>query len=98
MDKEIQTSLIDLYAERELPSELEDPLEQAAGSDPALRSEMISMRQTVENLRQTGSEYNEDSHERIIEKLAESGVEISTNDSDKPNLQYSLPIYGAKNL
>ena len=94
MNPDILNKLVDLYAERELPSELEDPLEMKAMSDAGLRHDMASLRTTVDTIRRDRIEYGEETHARILMKLYASGAEVETSSPEPSHFQYALPIYG----
>lgn len=94
MNHDILSRLVDLYAERELPAELEDPLESAASGDPLLRSEMISLRNTVETVRRDYSPYDSATASRILERMRQEGVEIETIHPETSLDQLRLPMGG----
>ena len=87
--------LVDLYAGRELPSELEDQMELAAFSDPELSHDMASLRKTVEVLQSEGApKFTEESYQRILMKLYARGANIETSSPTPTHLQYHLPMQG----
>ncbi len=95
MKNELYNKLIDLYAGRELPQELEDELEMAAFSDPALSHEMSTLRRTVDTLqRDAGPMFTEESHQRILMKLYARGAVLQTQSEAPMHLQYHLPMQG----
>ena len=95
MNSDLYQKLVDLYAGRELPAELEDQMELAAFNDAALSHDMSTLRKTVEMLRdQSGAEFTEESYQRILMKLYARGVEIQTAVPEPAHLQYQLPIQG----
>lgn len=95
MNRELYTKLVDLYAGRELPAELEDEMIVAAGNDPDLASDMLSLRTTVDALQDDpGPEFTEESFQRILMKLYARGVDIQTKAPSPAHLQYQLPIQG----
>ena len=92
---ELYKKLVDLYAGRELPSELEDEMELAAFSDPELSHDMGTLRKTVDLLRaDEPARYTEESYQRILMKLYARGASIETSAPTPPHLQYQLPIQG----
>lgn len=86
--------LVDLYAERELPAELEDPLEMAASGDSDLRRDMATLRRTVDAARRERTDYTEETHQRILMKLYAQGAPIVTSAPEPAHFQYPLPIAG----
>lgn len=97
MNEEILQRLVDLYAERELPAELEDPLEMAAMRDANLRRDMATLRTTVETVRRDPGEvgeFAEDTRQRILMRLHAAGIEAVEVESVAPvdsRFQYALP-------
>lgn len=95
MNSEFYRKLVDLYAGRELPSELEDQMEWAAFTDPALAHEMSTLRKTVDLVHaEPEPEFTEESYQRILMKLYARGVELQTQSPDPMHLQYQLPMQG----
>jgi hypothetical protein len=95
MNSEFYKKLVDLYAGRELPAELEDQMEMAAFNDPALSHDMSTLRKTVDKVHaEPGPEFTEESYQRILMKLYARGVEAQTQAPDPMHLQYQLPIQG----
>jgi len=91
----LYNKLVDLYAGRELPAELEEQMELAAEQDAALKREMSSMRNVVDTLHQMDSpEYTEESYQRILMKLYARGAEIQTQSPEPSHFQYHLPLQG----
>jgi hypothetical protein len=92
---DLYKKLVDLYAGRELPGELEKEMEVAAANDAALEYDMRSMRSTVEEIRSLpGAEFTEESYQRILMRLYARGAEIQPKAPAPPHLQYQLPIQG----
>jgi len=85
--------LVDLYAGRELPSELEDQMEAAAFNDPGLGHEMSTLRKTVDTLHtDRGPDFTEESYQRVLMKLYARGAAIEPKAKTPSHLQYHLPI------
>jgi len=95
MNNELYNKLVDLYAGRELPSELESELEARASQDAKLAHDMLTLRTTVDALQRTMDdvEFTEESYQRILMKVYARGVEMQTQ-SAPAHLQYYLPIQG----
>ena len=95
MNRELYTKLVDLYAGYELPAELEDEMIVAAGNDPALASDMLTLRAAVDALQNDqGPSFTEESFQRILMKLYARGVALHTKAPSPTHLQYQLPIQG----
>lgn len=95
MNSEFYRKLVDLYADHELPSELEDQLEMAAFNDPELSHDMATLRRTVDLLhRAPGADFTEESYHRILMKLYARGAQVETQSPTPSHLQYHLPIQG----
>lgn len=95
MDSDFHRKLVDLYAGRELPSELEAEMELAAASDPDLSVEMGSLRATVDVLKNANdAAFTEESYQRILTKLLVRGAPIAPRSPEPAHLQYQLPIQG----
>ena len=94
--KDFYNKLVDLYAGRELPSELEAEMEARASLDGDLAHEMLTLRATVDALKNTMDdvEYTEESYQRILMKVYARGVEMQQTASTPAHLQYHLPIQG----
>ena len=88
--------LVDLYAGRELPSELEAELEARASQDHALAHDMLTLRATVDALDTTKDdvEFTEESYQRILMKVYARGVDMEPVSPPPAHLQYYLPIQG----
>lgn len=95
MNSEFYQKLVDLYAGRELPAELEDQMELAAFNDPSLAHDMSTLRKTVDMAQSDpGADFTEESYQRILMKLYARGVEIQTSVPEPTHLQYQLPMQG----
>lgn len=95
MDNELYRKLVDLYAERSLPTEVEQDMELAALSDPGLKQEMQELRLTVDTLKEMPApEFTEESYQRILMKLYASGLELQKRSPDPSHLQLQLPLLG----
>lgn len=95
MDHDYLRKLVDLYAGRELPTELETEMEAAALNDADLAVEMASLRSTVEILRTADdAPFTEESYQRIRNKLLLRGAYFDTRSPEPAHLQYQLPIQG----
>ena len=95
MNSELYQKLVDLYAGRELPAELEDQMELAAFNDQGLAHEMSTLRKTVDMVHaEPGPDFTEESYQRILMKLYARGVDIQTSAPEPAHLQYQLPIQG----
>jgi len=94
-NKELYSKLVDLYAGRELPTEMEAELESEALQDAALSQDMRSLRNTVDVLRAAQSpEFTEESYQRVLMKVYARGVEMQTISPTPAFLQYHLHIQG----
>lgn len=95
MNSELYSKLVDLYAGRELPQELEDEMEWAAFGDAKLSHDMSTLRTTVDLLRQQPAPaFTEESRQRILMNLFTRGVEIESPIQEPAHLQLGLPISG----
>ena len=95
MNNELYRKLVDLYAGKDLPAELEDQLSLAAASDPDLSRDMKSLRRTVEALQLLEEpEYTEESYHRILMKLYARGADIEAQAPASSHFQYHLPLQG----
>lgn len=95
MNSDFYRKLVDLYAGRELPAELEDQMEMAAFNDSALSHDMSTLRKTVDLAHAEPSpEFTEESYQRILMKLYARGVEVQTGAPEPVHLQYQLPMQG----
>ncbi|AIE87990.1 hypothetical protein [Fimbriimonas ginsengisoli] len=95
MNQEFYKKLVDLYAGRELPSDLEDQMEFAAFGDSELSHDMTTLRRTVDTLRaDSGPEFSEESYQRVLMKLYARGANIEPKAAAPVHLQYHLPMQG----
>ena len=94
MNTDLYHKLVDLYAGQELPEELESELAIAAQTNPELQVEMLSLRDTVNTLRNSQIEFLEESYQRILMKLYARGASPETRSPDPMHLQYQLPMQG----
>ncbi|MEZ0324964.1 MAG: hypothetical protein ACAH95_03595 [Fimbriimonas sp.] len=95
MNNELYKKLVDLYAGRELPAELEDQLEMAAFNDSELSHDMSTLRKTVDMLQGTPTaEFTEESYQRVLMKLYSRGVEVQTQTQAPAHMQLFLPMQG----
>ena len=95
MNNDFYNKLVDLYAGRELPSELEESMEMAAFSDRELGHEMSTLRKTVDMIhREPAPEFTEESYQRILIRLYASGIDPKPKSPSPTHFQYQLPIQG----
>jgi len=95
LSNDLLKKLVDLYAGRELPSELEKQIEEAAADDDMMRADMASLRSTVDTLQSDpGPEFTEESYQRVLMKLYARGAAIQPKAPAPVHLQYHLPIQG----
>lgn len=95
MNTEFYKKLVDLYAGRELPSELEDKIEMAAYNDAELSHDMSTLRKTVDALHaDAGPLMTEESYQRILMKLYAHGIDPKPKAPTPSHFQYNLPIQG----
>jgi hypothetical protein len=95
VNNELYKKLVDLYAGRELPAELEDQMEMAAFGDSELSHDMATLRRTVDTLQSEPTpEFTEESHQRVLMRLYSRGVEVQTKTQTPVHLQYNLPMQG----
>ena len=95
MNNDLYNKLVDLYAGRELPGELEKEMETAAVEDISLGRQMATLRQTVDTLHSDpGPEFTEESYQRILMKLYARGAAIQPKAPAPIHLQYHLPMQG----
>jgi hypothetical protein len=94
--KDFYNKLVDLYAGRELSSELESEMEARASQDGELAHDMLTLRATVDALHSSMDdvEFTEESYQRVLMKVYAKGVEMQTPASSPAYLQYYLPIQG----
>ncbi len=92
---ETYRKLVDLYAGDELPEELAQELHAAATSDRDLAHDMLTLRHTVEALRDLPQpEFTDESFERILMNLYAAGAAAEPRAPAPTYLQYFLPIAG----
>ena len=91
---ETYKKLVDLYAGNELPEDLTFEMEQAAETDPDLKHDMTTLRQTVETLQNDDITFTEESYQRVLMKLYAKGGHLQTQSPDPRHLQYQLPMSG----
>jgi anti-sigma factor RsiW len=95
MKSDLYDKLVDLYAGGELPAELEDQMELAASSDPALARDMSSLRSIVDSLRNSEDpEFTEESYQRVLMKVYARGVDMQPQAPAPAHFQYHLPLQG----
>ncbi len=95
MKNEIYRKLVDLYAGRELPKELEEEMELAAFGDPELSHDMTTLRRTVDQLKLTPKpEFTEESFQRILMKILARGVDVQPPSPAPSHMQLHLPMQG----
>jgi hypothetical protein len=95
VNNELYKKLVDLYAGRELPSELEDQMEMAAFNDSDLSHDMSTLRRTVDTLHSDpGPTFTEESYQRVLMRLYASGVDPKPKAPTPSHFQYHLPIQG----
>lgn len=93
--EELRQKLVDLYAGRELPIELEAELEEAAMKDPVLAHDMFSLRRTVDMLQSdNGAAFTEESFQRILIRMQAKGARVEPQSPEPAYWQYHLPIQG----
>ena len=94
-ENDLYSKLVDLYAERSLPADMENRMEAAAANSPALAGDMMTLRGAVDLLHSgEAPEFTEESYQRILLKMYARGVELQTQRPDPIHLQYQLPIQG----
>lgn len=90
---EIYQKLVDLYAGKELPEELETELEQQAKYNRDLRAEMKTLRATVDMIQDLPKvEFTEESNQRILMRLYSAGIELDNRAPDPHHIQRQLPL------
>jgi hypothetical protein len=93
VSNEFYKKLVDLYAGRELPAELEDQMELAAFSDQDLSHDMATLRRTVDFLQtEPAPEFTEESYQRILMKLYARGAQVDSLSAPPAHMQYHLPM------
>ena len=92
---DIYQKLVDMYAGRELPAELEEILEREAIGNKDLAHDMLTMRATVDGLRASEDvEFTEESYQRVLMRLYARGIDVQPQAPAPAHLQYYLPIQG----
>ncbi len=92
---DLYQKLVDLYAGRELTEEMEHEMEAAGAADHALMVDMVSLRQTVDALKnEPAPDFTEESYQRILMKMYARGIEVQQRSPDPAHLQYHLPMQG----
>jgi hypothetical protein len=96
MSNDLYWKLVDLYAGRELSTELEETLRTHAEEEDAdLARELEEMRQTVDALRSIPPpEFTEESYQRVLMKLYARGAEVEPKTPPPAHFQYHLPLQG----
>jgi len=95
VNNDLYKKLVDLYAGRELTSELDEQMEAAAADDMDLGHDMATLRATVDFLHSDlGPDYTEESYQRILMKLYARGAAIQPKAPAPLHLQYHLPMQG----
>jgi len=95
MNEEFYKKLVDLYAGRELPIELEEQMELKAFGSTELSHDMSTLRRTVDTLKaDRGPDFTEESYQRVLMKLYARGANIEPKVAAPMHLQYQLPIQG----
>ena len=95
MNNELHKKLVDMYAGRELPQELEDQMEEAAYTDAELSHDMATLRRTVDAVQSISRpEFTEESFQRILMKMYARGAQVQTKSPTPTHLQYHLPMQG----
>jgi len=95
MNSEFHKKLVDMYAGRELPKELEEEMELAAFKDVELSHEMSTLRNTVDLLKKSDPiPFTEENYQRILMKIYARGGNIEPQAATPAHLQYHLPIQG----
>jgi len=92
---DLHKKLVDMYAGRELPAELEEGLEMDAFNDAELSHDMATLRKTVEVLRaEQPVAFTEESYQRVLMKLYARAGDVEPQLPAPLHLQYQLPIQG----
>lgn len=95
MNKDFYSKLVDLYAGRELPEELEAEMEAAALVDSELSHEMKSLRDVTDALQgMPDPDDIELSLQRVRQRLIQAGAVTKDIAPETPVWQYRLPIQG----
>lgn len=95
MSENFYKKLVDLYAGGELTEELNDEMEAAALSDPDLARDMMTMKATVNALRNSDApDFTTESFQRILWKMHQLGAEARPVSPEPSPWQYHLPMQG----
>lgn len=95
MTPDLLPRLVDLYAGRELPSELEDDLAAAALSNDALAADMAAMRSVADLLASDRpAAYTEETRQRVLRRLLVAGSSVEESAPAPAHFQFALPIQG----
>ncbi|MBA4292836.1 hypothetical protein C0431_07665 [bacterium] len=90
---DLYRKLVDLYADDQLTEEMVAELTAAAKDDDILKSEMSTLKQTVDLLKtDSGPEFNESDYLRIIFRMQTAGADISFEERESHPGQYQLPM------
>ncbi len=94
MKKDLYEKLVDMYAGKELPSELNAELEAAALENPELAEEMETLTLLVDSLKEIPAPlYTVETEARILRKIEQQAV-LNQPRSIPSYLQYPLPMQG----
>lgn len=95
MEREFYRKLVDLYAGRELPEELEQEMEAVSMSDRDLNFDMTTLRRTVDALQaDEAPDFTVESYQRVLMKLYARAGDLEIKTPTPGHLQYHLPIQG----
>ena len=95
MKSELYPKLVDMYAGRELPLELDGEMSAAAFTDPRLAADMATLRSVVDTLHsERDRPYTEESRQRILRRLFRQGIALEAPGDAPAHYQYALPIQG----
>lgn len=94
MNKDLYEKLVDMYAGKELPTELNTELEAAAAENPVLAEEMESLTLLVDSLKEIPAPlYSSETEARILRKIDQQAT-LNQPRSIPSYLQYPLPMQG----
>ena len=95
MNQDTLKKLVDLYAGKDLPAELEDQMELAAFADADLAHDMSTLRKTVDVLQASPKpDFTEESYQRVLMKIYARGGNIQPKADAPAHLQLHLPMAG----
>jgi hypothetical protein len=95
VNTEFYKKLVDLYAGRELPRELDEEMEMAAFGNQELSHDMSTLRKTIDMVHaEPVPEFSEESYQRILIRLYASGIDPNPKSPTPSHFQYQLPIQG----